>query len=82
MCIDFFLIDFIFDVNLVEGQIYYLEGGKIYCMFDNLIICKGFVFCICFEDVVVGKCVKVLLGGMYMIGINVNFMNLMFGCQL
>ena len=36
MRIDFMLTDFISDVNLAEGQTYYLEGGKTYCMFNNL----------------------------------------------
>ena len=43
MRIDFMLTDFISDVNLAEGQTYYLEGGKTYCMFDNLTTCKGFI---------------------------------------
>ena len=73
--------DFISDVNLAEGQTYYLEGGKTYCMFDNLTTCKGFVLRTRPEDVAAGKRAKVLLGGMHMTGTNVNSMNLMFGRQ-
>ena len=76
-----FLTDFISDVNLAEGQTYYLEGGKTYCMFDNLTTCKGFVLRTRPEDVAAGKRAKVLLGGMHMTGTNVNSMNLMFGRQ-
>ena len=81
MRIDFLLTDFISDVNLAEGQTYYLEGGKTYCMFDNLTTCKGFVLRTRPEDVAAGKRAKVLLGGMHMTGTNVNSMNLMFGRQ-
>lgn len=81
MRIDFLLTDFISDVNLAEGQTYYLEGGKTYCMFNNLTTCKGFVLRTNPEDVKAGKRAKVLLGGMSTTGTNVNSMNLMFGRQ-
>ena len=81
MRIDFMLTDFISDVNLAEGQTYYLEGGKTYCMFNNLTTCKGFILRTNPEDVAAGKRAKVLLGGMHTTGTNVNSMNLMFGRQ-
>ena len=52
-----------------------MEGGKTYCMFDNLTTCKGFVLRTRPEDVAAGKRAKVLLGGMHMTGTNVNSMN-------
>ncbi|NDV80396.1 hypothetical protein [Bacteroides sp. 51] len=79
--IDFILTDFISDVTLAEGQTYYLEGGKTYCMFNNLTTCKGFVLRTHPDDVAEGKRAKILLGGMHMTGTNVNTMNLMFGRQ-
>ncbi len=81
MRIDFILTDFISDVNLAEGQTYYLEGGKTYCMFNNLTTCKGFVLRTNPDDVKAGKRAKVLLGGLSVTGTNVNSMNLMFGRQ-
>lgn len=81
MRIDFMLTDFISDVDLAEGQIYYLEGGKTYCMFNNLTTCKGFILRTHPDDVAAGKRARVLLGGMYKTGTEVNFMNLMFGRQ-
>lgn len=81
MRIDFLLTDFISDVDLAEGQTYYLEGGKTYCMFNNLTTAKGFVLRTRPEDVAAGKRAKVLLGGMHKTGTNVNSMNLMFGRQ-
>lgn len=81
MRIDYLLTDFISDVNLAEGQTFYLEGGKTYCMFDNLTTCKGFILRTNPEDVKAGKRAKVLLGGMSTTGTTVNSMNLMFGRQ-
>jgi hypothetical protein len=81
MRIDYMLTDFISDVNLAEGQVFYLEGGKTYCMFNNLTTCKGFILRTNPEDVKAGKRAKVLLDGMSTTGTNVNSMNLMFGRQ-
>lgn len=81
MRIDFMLTDFISDVDLAEGQTFYLEGGKTYCMFNNLTTCKGFILRTNPEDLAQGKRAKVLLGGMHMTGTSVNSMNLMFGRQ-
>ncbi|MCD8167258.1 MAG: hypothetical protein LUE93_14815 [Bacteroides sp.] len=81
MRIDFMLTDFISDVNLAEGQEYYLEGGKTYCMFNNLSTCKGFILRTNPEDVTAGKRAKVYLGGMHMEGNAPVTMNLMFGRQ-
>lgn len=77
--IDLILTDFISDVDLAEGQTFYLEGGKTYCMFNNLTTCKGFVLRTNPEDVAAGKRAKVLLGGMRTVGTDVESMNLMFG---
>lgn len=79
MRIDDILTDFISDVDLAEGQTFYLEGGKTYCMYRNLTTCKGFILRTRPEDVAAGKRAKILLGGMSMSGTNVNTMNLMFG---
>ena len=79
MRIDFILTDFISDVDLAEGQTYYLEGGKTYCMFNNLTTAKGFILRTHPDDVAAGKRAKVLLGGMHKTGTNVNTCNLMFG---
>ena len=81
MRIDFMLTDFISDVELAEGQVYYLEGGKTYCMFNNLTTAKGFILRTHPDDVAEGKRAKVLLGGMHKTGTNVNTCNLMFGRQ-
>lgn len=79
MRIDDILTDFISDVDLAEGQEFYLEGGKTYCMYRNLTTCKGFVLRTRPEDAAAGKRAKVLLGGMSMTGTGVNSVNLMFG---
>ena len=81
MRIDFMLTDFISDVDLAEGQEYLLEGGKTYCIFNNLTTCKGFVLRTKPEDVAAGKRAKVLLGGMYTKGTDVVSANLVFGRQ-
>lgn len=81
MRIDFILTDFISDVELAEGQTYYLEGGKTYCMFNNLTTAKGFILRTHPDDVAAGKRATVLLGGMHKTGTTVNTMNLMFGRQ-
>lgn len=81
MRIDFMLTDFISDVDLAEGQTYYLEGGKTYCMFNNLTTCKGFILRTHPDDVAAGKRARVLLGGMHKTGTDVNSCNLMFGRQ-
>jgi len=81
MRIDFILTDFISDVELAEGQTYYLEGGKTYCMFNNLTTAKGFILRTHPDDVAAGKRAKLLFGGMHTTGTNVNTMNLMFGRQ-
>lgn len=81
MRIDFMLTDFVSDVNLAEGQEYLLEGGKTYCMFNNLTTSKGFILRTKPEDVAAGKRAKVLLGGMHKTGTNVNSMNFVFGRQ-
>lgn len=81
MRIDFLLTDFISDVDLAEGQTFYLEGGKTYCMFNNLTTCKGFILQTNPDDVAAGKRAKVLLGGMHANGTDVVSMNLMFGRQ-
>lgn len=79
--IDELLTNFISDVNLAEGQVYELEGGKTYCMFLNLTTCKGFTLRTKPEDVAAGKRAKVYLGGMHYSGTDVASMNLMFGRQ-
>jgi hypothetical protein len=79
--IDLILTSFISDVTLAEGQEFQLEGGKNYCMFNNLTTCKGFVLRTRPEDVAAGKRAKVFLGGLSMTGTTVNSMNLMFGRQ-
>jgi hypothetical protein len=81
MRIDFILTDFISDVDLAEGQTYYLEGGKTYCMFNNLTTCKGFILRTHPNDVAAGKRAKVLLSGMHRTGTDVNYCSLMFGRQ-
>lgn len=79
MRIDFILSDFIPDVELAEGQTFYLEGGKTYCMFNSVTTCKGFILRTNPEDVAAGKRAKVLLGGMHTVGTDVRSMNFMFG---
>lgn len=79
MQIDDILTDFISNSELAEGQEFYLEGGKTYCMYRNLGTCKGFVLRTNPEDVAKGLRAKVLLGGLSMTGTDVNTMNLMFG---
>ena len=81
MRIDYMLTDFVSDVDLAEGQEYYLEGGKTYCMFNHVTTSKGFVLRTNPEDVAAGKRAKVLMGGMHKTGTNVNAMNFVFGRQ-
>lgn len=81
MRIDFLLTDFISDVELAEGQTFYLEGGKTYCMFNNLTTAKGFILRTNPVDAAAGKRATILLGGMHKTGTNVNSCNLMFGRQ-
>lgn len=77
--IDTILDNFISDVNLAEGQTFYLEGGKTYCIFNTVNTCKGFVLRTRPEDVAQGKRAKVLLGGMYTVGTDVRTANFNFG---
>ena len=79
MRIDFILTDFITDVELAEGQEFYLEGGKTYCMFNTQTTCKGFVLRTHPDDIAAGKRAKVLLGGMHKEGTSVKAMNFEFG---
>ena len=81
MRIDWLLEDFVPDVNLAEGQIFYLEGGKTYCLFNSVTTSKGFILRTNPDDVTAGKRAKILLGGMHTTGTNVNSMNFMFGRQ-
>lgn len=81
MRIDFMLTDFISDVNLAEGQTFYLEGGKTYCMFNSQTTCKGFILRTNPDDVAQGKRAKVLMGGMHVEGTQDKNMNFMFGRQ-
>lgn len=81
MRIDRMLIDFISDVDLAEGQEYYLDGGKTYCMFNGVTTSKGFVLRTNPKDVAAGKRATVLLGGMHKTGTNVNAMNFVLGRQ-
>lgn len=80
--------DFKTNVNLAEGQTFYLEGDKAYYFFSNPTLCKGFTLETRPEDVAAGKRAKVYLGG---IGVglneyggltsNIQTCNFMFGRQ-
>lgn len=67
--------------TLAEGQVFYLEGGKNYVLFNNADLCKGMTLTTSPEDLAAGKGrAKVYMGG-----INYNedgspaTMNFMFG---
>lgn len=80
--------DFNTNVNLAEGQTFYLEGDKAYYFYENPTLCKGFTLETLPEDVAAGKRAKVYLGG---IGVglnefggltsNIQSCNFMFGRQ-
>lgn len=67
--LDKIFTDFNNNVNLAEGQTFYLEGDKAYYFFANPEICKGFILETRPEDVAEGKRAKVYLGG---IGVGLN----------
>lgn len=57
------------NINLAEGQTFYLEGDKAYYFYTNPTLCKGFTLETLPEDVAAGKRAKVYLGG---IGVGLN----------
>lgn len=67
--LDNIFIDFNTNVNLAEGQTFYLEGDKAYYFYANPTLCKGFTLETNPDDVAAGKRAKVYLGG---IGVGLN----------
>jgi len=69
------------DNSLAEGQIFYLEGGKNYVLFNNTSLCKGLTLATNPEDVAKGLRAKVFMGGISIVDGKVSSMNFMFGRQ-
>lgn len=70
------------DNTLTEGQIFYLEGGKNYVLFNNTNLCKGLKLATNPDDIAAGKGnAKVYMGGICTIDNAVSAMNFMFGRQ-
>jgi len=80
--IDTVLTNFISDVNLAEGQKFYLEGGKKYFLWQNTNTCKGFVLETNPEDLAAGKGKAIVyMNNISMNGNDPRSMNFMFGRQ-
>lgn len=61
--IDTIISNFNNDINLAEGTIFELEGGKNYYIYTHTNVMKGFTLRTRPEDVAAGKRAKVFLGG-------------------
>ena len=51
------------DINLAEGQVFYLRGGKAYYFYESPAVTKGFTLATLPEDLAEGKRATVYLGG-------------------
>lgn len=63
-CIDGILTDFMENNTIPEGQVYYLEGGKLYYFASSVSLYKGFTLETRPEDVAKGLRAKVYMGGL------------------
>lgn len=80
--IDTVLTNYNSDNTLAEGQVYYLEGGKNYVLFNNVSLCKGVKLATNPDDLAAGKGrATVFMSGIHKVGTNVQSMNFMFGRQ-
>ena len=61
--LDTIIGNFATDINLAEGQTFYLEGGKAYYFFAHPGLCKGFTLETDPADVAQGKRATVYMGG-------------------
>lgn len=80
--IDTVLTNYNSDNTLAEGQVFYLEGGKNYVLFNNVSLCKGMTLATNPEDLAAGKGrATVFMSGIHKVGTTVQSMNFMFGRQ-
>lgn len=80
--IDTVLTNYNSDNTLAEGQVFYLEGGKNYVLFNNVSLCKGMTLATDPEDLAKGKGrANVFMSGIHKVGTAVQSMNFMFGRQ-
>lgn len=77
--LDTIILNYTRDINLAEGQAFYLEGGKNYYLEGNTTLCKGFRLETNPEDLAQGKRATVFLGGIRMNGTSPVTNNFMFG---
>ena len=77
--IDEILNGYTLDTSLPEGQVYWLEGGKAYCISQNVNLAKGLTLETRPEDVAAGLKATVYLGGISAEGGTTNFI---FGRQV
>lgn len=80
--IDTILSNYNSDNTLAEGQVFYLEGGKNYVLFNNVSLCKGMTLATNPDDLAKGKGrANVFMSGIHKVGTAVQSMNFMFGRQ-
>ena len=81
--IDTILSNYNSDNTLAEGQVFYLEGGKNYVLFNNVSLCKGMTLATNPKDLEPGGPgrANVFLSGIHKVGTAVQSMNFMFGRQ-
>ena len=86
MILDNIFVEYPNNVELAEGQTFYLEGGKTYAFSSNPSITKGFVLETLPSDLAEGKRARVLLSGMGVklnedgsLGTEIATCNFMFG---
>lgn len=80
--IDTVLTNYNSDNTLAEGQVFYLEGGKNYVLFNNVSLCKGMTLATNPKDLADGKGrANVFMSGIHKVGTAVQSMNFMFGRQ-
>ncbi len=77
--LDTIIANYTTNINLAEGQTYYLDGDKAYFFEGNATLCKGFIMETNPEDLAQGKRAKVYLGGVEVEGTSVKSNNFMFG---
>lgn len=77
--LDTVIANYTTNINLAEGQTFYLDGDKAYYFEGNPTICKGFIMETNPEDLAQGKRAKVYMGGVRKEGTEVRSGNFMFG---
>lgn len=77
--IDTVISNYTTNINLAEGQTFYLDGDKAYFFDGNPTLCKGFIMETNPEDLAQGKRAKVYMSGIRKEGTSVQSGNFMFG---